>query len=134
MSQTSQQATPQTQLETLERERTQLLQKITELQQEAREHQLVLEAFEKVEQSRRCFRLVGGVLVEQTVAEVQPAVASNCTKIEEFVNQLNTSLQTKNADIQKISASLGLSNSKRPSALARASPAATAGASAGVLV
>jgi prefoldin subunit 2 len=81
-----------------------LMQKITELQQAAREHQLVLEAFGKVESSRRCFRLVGGVLIEQTVAEVQPAILSNKTKIEDFVTQLNETLQTKSTHIERLSA------------------------------
>ncbi len=95
---------PQQQLEVLERDRTALIQKLTELQQESREHQLVLEAFAKVEKTRRCFRLVGGVLVEQTVAEVEPAITVNKTKIEEFLNQLSDTLKNKNTEIDKISA------------------------------
>ena len=123
------------QLENLERERTQLMQKITELQQEAREHQLVLEAFAKVEQTRRCFRLVGGVLVEQTVAQVEPAVAANKTKIEDFVNQLNDSLKSKSAEIDTVSASLGfVAKAGNPAKAKAAAAAATKSSSAGVLV
>lgn len=38
---------------------------------------LVIEALTPLEGGRRCFRLVGGVLVERTVSEVVPAVTKN---------------------------------------------------------
>lgn len=40
-------------------------------------HSLVLSTIEKLEPERKCFRLVGGVLVERTVGEVAPAVQRN---------------------------------------------------------
>ena len=41
------------------------------------EHKLVLDALQSLEPERKCYRLVGGVLVERTAAEVRPAVGSN---------------------------------------------------------
>ncbi len=52
------------------------------------EHELVLSAMENLEPTRKCFRLVGGVLVERTVAEVHPAVTSNKEKIKSVIEQL----------------------------------------------
>jgi hypothetical protein len=43
---------------------------------------------ENLEPARKCFRLVGGVLVERTVAEVHPAVTSNKEKIKSVIEQL----------------------------------------------
>jgi prefoldin subunit 2 len=60
---------------------TELINKITELQQEAKEHQLVLDAFQKVEAERRCFRLVGGVLVERTVKDIKPTLEENLQNV-----------------------------------------------------
>jgi chaperonin cofactor prefoldin len=57
--------------------------KITELDLERQEHALVLETLQPLEAGRRCFRLVGGVLVERTVGEVSPAVARNREALEE---------------------------------------------------
>ena len=37
----------------------------------------MLKTLEPVDDSRTCFRLIGGVLVERTVAEVRPAVKAN---------------------------------------------------------
>lgn len=38
---------------------------------------LVIETLKEVDHSRKCFRLVGGVLVERTVKEVLPALENN---------------------------------------------------------
>jgi prefoldin subunit 2 len=37
----------------------------------------VIDAISKLDHSRKCFRLIGGVLVERTIAEVLPAVQKN---------------------------------------------------------
>ena len=46
------------------------------------EHQAVIKALEQLDPSRKCFRLVGEVLVERTVQEVLPAVKSNAEQLE----------------------------------------------------
>lgn len=38
---------------------------------------LVIDTLKEVDPSRKCFRLVGGVLVERTVKEVLPALENN---------------------------------------------------------
>lgn len=38
---------------------------------------LVIDTLREVDPSRKCFRLVGGVLVERTVKEVLPALETN---------------------------------------------------------
>jgi chaperonin cofactor prefoldin len=48
--------------------------KIAELDSDRNEHQLVLRALTGLDPQRRCYRSIGGVLVERTIAEVQPAV------------------------------------------------------------
>ena len=44
----------------------------------------MIETLEKVEKDRRCFRLVGGVLVERQVGEVEPALVGNKEKVSSF--------------------------------------------------
>ena len=44
----------------------------------------MIETLEKVEKDRRCFRLVGGVLVERQVGEVEPALVGNKEKVNVF--------------------------------------------------
>ena len=42
---------------------------------------LVIETLKDMEPGRKCFRLVGGVLVERTVQEVLPALRTNTEKV-----------------------------------------------------
>merc|ERR1719277_2845238 len=79
----------------LEKECSTYLNKVAELEQEVNEHNLVLKAFEKVEPTRRCFRMVGGVLVERTVSEVAPAVKQNQEKIRTVVKKFEEELKKK---------------------------------------
>uniref|UniRef100_A0A7S2EK20 Prefoldin subunit 2 n=1 Tax=Ditylum brightwellii TaxID=49249 RepID=A0A7S2EK20_9STRA len=58
-----------------------LVNKITELEQDRNEHKLVEETLKPLDPNRRAFRLVGGVLVERTVGEVLPSVASNRSNV-----------------------------------------------------
>lgn len=41
------------------------------------EHKLVVDTLSKLENERKAFRLIGGILVERTVGEVLPAVSQN---------------------------------------------------------
>ena len=54
-----------------------LASKIQELNLEKEEHRLVVDTLSQLEGARKAFRLVGGVLVERTVAEVLPIVSQN---------------------------------------------------------
>ena len=54
-----------------------LASKIQELNMEKDEHRLVVDTLSQLEGGRKAFRLVGGVLVERTVAEVLPIVSQN---------------------------------------------------------
>lgn len=38
---------------------------------------LVIDTLKEVDETRKCFRMVGGVLVERTVKEVLPALENN---------------------------------------------------------
>lgn len=58
-------------------ERDQLTSAQIDQQQKLAEHDLVIKTLEPLDAERKCFRLVGDVLVERTVGEVLPAVKSN---------------------------------------------------------
>ncbi|CDJ39084.1 hypothetical protein, conserved [Eimeria tenella] len=79
-------------LQRLEKERIALNNTIEELRQDSSDHQLVLDAFKDLEPSRRCYRLVGGVLVERSVGEVQPALEQHKAKVAEAMKNLEAQL------------------------------------------
>ncbi|XP_038988437.1 probable prefoldin subunit 2 [Phoenix dactylifera] len=84
---------------TMRSEMSQFYSKITELEMEVSEHSLVIGAIQPLDPSRRCYRMVGGVLVERTVKEVLPAVQRNKAGLEEVIARLNEALEKKKKEI-----------------------------------
>ncbi|KAL8171384.1 hypothetical protein V2J09_023188 [Rumex salicifolius] len=82
----------------------QIYSKITELEMEVSEHTLVMNAIEPLDPSRKCYRMIGGVLVERTVKEVLPAVQRNKEGLEEVIKRLNEALQQKKREITELEA------------------------------
>ncbi|XP_047315367.1 probable prefoldin subunit 2 [Impatiens glandulifera] len=77
----------------------QIYSKITELEMEVSEHSLVVNAISPLDPTRRCYRMIGGVLVERTIQEVLPAVTRNKEGIEEVITRLNEALERKKKEI-----------------------------------
>ncbi len=48
---------------------------------------------------RKCFRMIGGVLVERTVKEVTPALTSNSEKLGKLIETLEKQLKEKGEEI-----------------------------------
>ncbi|ODQ68627.1 Prefoldin beta-like protein [Nadsonia fulvescens var. elongata DSM 6958] len=78
----------QVQYDTFKRTLQTLSSKIGELEGEAEEHKLVLSTLTDVPKDRKCFRMVGGVLVEKTVGEVLPTLQTNSEGIKTVLGQL----------------------------------------------
>ncbi|KAL6193997.1 hypothetical protein ACLB2K_035081 [Fragaria x ananassa] len=85
-------------------ELNQIYSKITELEMDVSEHSLVINAIQPLDPSRRCFRMIGGVLVERTIKEVLPAVQRNKEGIEEVITRLNEALERKKKEITEFEA------------------------------
>ncbi|THH13636.1 hypothetical protein EW146_g6612 [Bondarzewia mesenterica] len=78
--------------------------KIGELEQEAEEHVLVLSTLNEAlaeEPNRKCFRLIGGVLVERTVKDVVPALQTNRDGIRKVIANLAEQYKSKEEDFEK---------------------------------
>jgi len=86
-------------LNVLRGEQRSMATKLSELQMDLNEHKLVIETLEGVEKDRKCFRMVGGVLVERQVGEVQPALTSNRDKMAKLIETLEKQLSEKGQDI-----------------------------------
>ena len=70
-------AVAQQQLQQMREICQQLAAKINELDMDQNEHRLVVEALKPLDPNRKCFRMVGSVIVERTVSEILPAVSKN---------------------------------------------------------
>ncbi|KAI0068570.1 Prefoldin beta-like protein [Artomyces pyxidatus] len=85
--------------------------KIGELEQEAEEHVLVLSTLNEAlaeEPDRKCFRLIGGVLVERTVKDVVPALQTNRDGIRKVIENLAEQYKTKEAEFEKFKEDYGI--------------------------
>lgn len=88
----------------------QLAEKIAELEVEMTEHERVLQTLKDLPAARKAYRMVGGVLVERTVAEVLPAVNANRDGIAQVLAQLSENIKQKekSADEWQVRCSLNV--------------------------
>ncbi|ODV93378.1 hypothetical protein PACTADRAFT_51977 [Pachysolen tannophilus NRRL Y-2460] len=75
--------------ETLE----QLSQKIGQLKTDLDEHDVVLNTLKTVPEDRKCFRMIGGALVEKTAGSVVPVLDSKIISMKEAVVSLEKERQ-----------------------------------------
>ncbi|OWB55289.1 hypothetical protein B5S28_g1160 [[Candida] boidinii] len=59
----------------------QLSNKISQLQGDVDEHSIVIETLNNVPKDRKCFRMIGGALVEKTSGEVAPVLETNLKNV-----------------------------------------------------
>ncbi|KAM9294150.1 prefoldin subunit 2 [Gastrophryne carolinensis] len=85
----------------LRQEQRGLASKAAELEMELSEHTLVIDTLREVDQSRKCYRMVGGVLVERTVKEVLPALENNKEQINKIIEALSGQLQAKGRELNE---------------------------------
>ena len=87
--------------------------KINELDAERNEHALVVKNLTPLDPNRRCYRSIGGVLVERTVKEVLPIVQNNLNKINEWIKQRTEKLREKEKECDefRVKYNIGLGKS-----------------------
>jgi|SaaInlStandDraft_6_1057023.scaffolds.fasta_scaffold109739_1 chaperonin cofactor prefoldin len=97
---------------------------------------LVIDNLKPLDAGRRCYRMVGGVLVERTVGEVLPAVESNKTKISESVEKLKEVMYRKDKEVREYQAKykIKFKNSNGLAGNTASSASAVASNEQGVLV
>ena len=90
----------------LDVERKTILQKLIEIGEEKREYTLVLETLEQLEE-RKCWRLINGILVEKTKAELCPDLKTNIENMDEIWKQLDDRSLEIRKEMQKIEEEIG---------------------------
>lgn len=64
-------------------------------------YRLVIETLKNVNEDRKCFRMVGGVLTERKVKDVLPVLVTNKEKLTELIAKLNEQLGKKGEEINE---------------------------------
>jgi prefoldin subunit 2 len=81
-------------------EQTQLVQKTQDLEMDLKEHDLVLSTLSTItDKTRRCYRMIGGVLIEHTVAEVVPALETNREQIHNVIESFKSKTEDKGKEL-----------------------------------
>ncbi|KAI9770255.1 MAG: Prefoldin subunit 2 [Geoglossum simile] len=91
----------QTQYSNFKSNLQQIAQKIGDVEQETEEHKLVLETLEPLQKDRKCFRMINGVLVERTVADVVPALKTNSEGLKKVLDDLLKQYKIKQEEMEK---------------------------------
>ncbi|KAL0233362.1 hypothetical protein GEMRC1_012107 [Eukaryota sp. GEM-RC1] len=88
-----------------------LQEKLSELEATRHEHNVVLDALSKLEPDRQCYRMVGSVLVERSVGEVNPAVKQNRDILEASIGKMAEELKNTYTQLQEIQTKLSAQSS-----------------------
>lgn len=64
-------------------------------------HRTVIDTLKAVDETRRCYRLVGGVLCARTVKDVLPELSANKDQLENMVKLGGEQLSKKGVEINK---------------------------------
>jgi prefoldin subunit 2 len=80
------------------------VQKLMEIEDEKKENELVLESISKLEDSRKCWRLINGVLMEKTKLEVVPEMRVVINNLNAVVKQITDTLVSVRQEIKNLEA------------------------------
>ncbi|XP_076457479.1 prefoldin subunit 2-like [Babylonia areolata] len=83
----------------LRQQQRNIASRIAEVEMDMKEHELVIETLKEVAPDRRCYRMVGGVLVERTVGDVLPTLTTNKEQMSQFVETMGKQLESKGKEI-----------------------------------
>ena len=98
----------------MESECRQFVTKISELEQERNEHDLVIKTLTPLPGDRKAFRLVGGVLVARTVESVLPSVKMNRENLVKVLTNLNDMLEKRSKETIEWKQKYNIKRRRRP--------------------
>ncbi|XP_023014518.1 prefoldin 2 [Leptinotarsa decemlineata] len=75
--------------------------KLSEFELDLNEHKMVIETLKNVNEDRKCFRLIGGILTERKVKDVLPVLITNQEKLKEFIEKLHEQIAKKGQEINE---------------------------------
>jgi prefoldin subunit 2 len=99
-------------MERLRGELQSLGDKISELEMDADEHRLVIAALEPLPVDRKCWRRIGGVLVETDVEHTLPPLRTQLGGIESSLEKLQTAYKKKSDELDRQLASTSSNDDK----------------------
>lgn len=78
-----------------------LINNLNTLEMDLKEHKTVIDTLKTVEPGRKCFRLIGGVLCDQTVEIVLPQLVQNKEQLEKLIENGKDQITKKGLEINQ---------------------------------
>lgn len=78
-----------------------LINNLNTLEMDLKEHKTVMDTLKTVEPDRKCFRLIGGVLCDQTVEIVLPQLVQNKEQLEKLIENGKEQITKKGLEINQ---------------------------------
>lgn len=78
-----------------------LVNNLNTLELDLKEHKTVIDTLKTVEPGRKCFRLIGGVLCDQTVEIVLPQLVQNKEQLEKLIENGKEQITKKGQEINQ---------------------------------
>lgn len=78
-----------------------LINNLNTLEMDLKEHKTVIDTLKTVEPGRKCFRLIGGVLCDQTVEIVLPQLVQNKEQLEKLIENGKEQITKKGLEINQ---------------------------------
>lgn len=78
-----------------------LINNLNTLEMDLKEHKTVIDTLKTVEPGRKCFRLIGGVLCDQTVEVVLPQLIQNKDQLEKLIENGKEQITKKGLEINQ---------------------------------
>ncbi|XP_044739112.1 prefoldin subunit 2 [Chrysoperla carnea] len=85
----------------LRSEQRALANKLSELEMDLNEHKVVIDTLKLVNEDRKCYRMIGGILCERTVKDVMPILQTNKEQLTKVIEALNEQLTKKGVELNE---------------------------------
>ena len=86
-------------LSIMNNELNQLQDREVQFQVDLQQHQRVLETIKSYDPNRKCYRLVGEILVQSTIAETKPLLENQEANLKELVKTYHQKVEAKEQEI-----------------------------------
>jgi len=86
----------------LQQETQALLSKMLEIEDEKKEHELVIETIKDLEPDRKCWRLLNGVLMEKRKEDLHQELITITANMKDVIKQLTEAIDKKKEEISML--------------------------------
>lgn len=97
----------------LKAEYSEIFKRYIELEDESRENNLVLDNLDPLQGERKCWKVLGGVLVEFSITDTKKSLKDNVTMLESTLRALDAEMAKRQRDVLELELKHGLNPNRK---------------------